>query len=37
VGAWFQRRGLDIDPEDLFVTLVNEAFDLTMKDMFRAQ
>ena len=37
VGAWFQRRGLDIDPEDLFVTLVNEAFDLSMKDLFRAQ
>ncbi len=37
VAAWFVRRGLEIDPEDLFVTLVNEAFDLTMKDLFRAQ
>ena len=37
VGAWFVRRGLEIDPEDLFVTLVNDAFDLSMKDMFRAQ
>lgn len=37
VAAWFVRRGLEIDPEDLFVELVNEAFELTMKDMFRAQ
>lgn len=37
VGTWFARRGLDVDPEELFVDLVNEAFDLSMQDLFRAR
>jgi RIO kinase 1 len=37
VGEWFVRRGLEIDPEDLFAELVNEAFELTMKDLFQAR
>jgi len=37
VGEWFVRRGLEIDPEDLFAELVSEAFELTMKDLFQAR
>jgi RIO kinase 1 len=35
--AWFNRRGLDLDPEDLFVELVNLAFEVRMEDLFRAR
>jgi RIO kinase 1 len=36
VVTWFARKGLDADPEDLFVALLNEVFDYQMEDMFRA-
>lgn len=35
--AWFVRKGLQVDAEDLFVELVNEAFDLRMRDLFEAR
>ncbi len=35
--AWFVRKGLEVDAEDLFVELVNEAFDLRMRDLFEAR
>jgi RIO kinase 1 len=35
--AWFTRKGLTVDAEGLFVDLVNEAFDLRMRDLFEAQ
>jgi len=33
---WFTRKGLDVDAEDLFVELVNVAFDYRMRDLFEA-
>ena len=35
--AWFVRKGLQVDAEDLFVEMVNEAFDLRMRDLFEAR
>lgn len=35
--AWFVRKGLDVDPEDLFVEALDVLFDLQMRDMFRAE
>ena len=34
IGEWFVRKGLEADPEDLFVDLLNVAFDYKMEDMF---
>jgi RIO kinase 1 len=35
--AWFRRRGMDVDPEDLFAELANAAFDVRMEDLYRAR
>jgi len=37
IGTWFQRKGLAIDPEDLFVDLLNEQFEYRMEDMFTSK
>ncbi|HEX9774975.1 MAG TPA: RIO1 family regulatory kinase/ATPase [Actinomycetota bacterium] len=34
--GWFRRRGLDVDPEEVFVTVLNDLFDYRMEDMFFA-
>jgi RIO kinase 1 len=34
VCAWFVQKGLAVDPEDLFVDLLNVQFDYRMEDMF---
>jgi RIO kinase 1 len=34
--AWFTRKGLDVDAEQLFVDLVIEMSDLQMRDLFHA-
>jgi len=34
--GWFARKGLEVDADQLFVDLVNEAFDLQMRDLFHA-
>jgi len=36
VCSWFLRKGLEIDPEELFVEVVNALFDHQMQDLFRA-
>ena len=37
ITTWFVRRGLDLDPEDLFAELANLAFDVRMSDLYRAR
>ena len=32
--SWFVRKGLEIDPEEVFVEVVNELFDYQMEDLF---
>ena len=32
--AWFTRKSLDVDADDLFVTLLNDMFEYQMEDMF---
>lgn len=34
--SWFIRKGLQIDPEDVFVEVLNVFFDYRMEDSFRA-
>lgn len=34
--AWFVRKGLEVDPEDVFVEVVNVLFDHAMEDLFHA-
>lgn len=37
LGEWFVRKGFRSDPEELFVEVLNEVFDLRMQDLFRAR
>jgi RIO kinase 1 len=37
VCAWFVRKGLEVDAEDLFVEALDALFALQMRDMFRAE
>ena len=32
--SWFVRKGMDLDPEEVFVEVVNELFDYQMEDLF---
>lgn len=34
--AWFVRKGMNIDPEEVFAELLNDLFDYRMEDLFRA-